>query len=123
MSREIKFRAYIKSLQWLLPVERICFDCGTVEIDLTGGNGDTAEYEFDECELMQFTGLYDKNKKEIYTGDIIRYSTDPFGQKGTFTYSVIFEQGQFRTEKSSLWAVHLVCEVIGNIYENVLEAL
>ena len=31
--REILFRAYIKTLKWIVPVERINFDCETVEAD------------------------------------------------------------------------------------------
>jgi len=69
-------------------------------------------------ELMQFTGLEDKNGKEIYEGDIIRYSLDTFGQKGTFICSVMFDRGQFRTERGTVNGVHLICEIIGNIYEN-----
>ena len=114
--REIKFKAYIKKSAIVVPVQRINFDCSTVEVRLD--EGDLWEFDFEEVELMEFTGLRDKNGNDIYESDIIRYSTDPFGQKGTFTYSVIFAQGQFRTERSTLWAVHLVCEVVGNVWEN-----
>ena len=68
----IKYRAYIPNLKWIVPVERIYFDLGTIEVDLTDGNGDTAEYYFGEVELMQSTGHKDKNNKEIFVSDIVK---------------------------------------------------
>lgn len=82
MSR-IKYMAYIKSLKWTVPVTAIDFSCQTVEVDLTYGNGDTSDYNFEEIELLQFTGIKDSKRneeypdgQEIYDGQILRYYSD-----------------------------------------------
>ena len=123
MKREIKFRAFIKSLKWMVPVEMIDFSSRTVEVDLSDGNGDASEYEFDEIELMQFTGLRDKNGKEIYEGDIVEFVDLPHGDECLCVGKVIFEEFEWHftnsiTESSLSCYDSDVLNVIGNIHEN-----
>lgn len=70
----IKYKAYIRSLGWTVPVELIDFKYKYVAVDLSDGQGDTSEYNFDEVELYRSVGLTDKNGKDMYENDTVKYT-------------------------------------------------
>ena len=87
------------------------------------------EYAFDmiinsekhNIELMQFTGLKDKNGKEIYEGDCFLYGYVEF-DSGSFSLKITKEQEYYDIGQSiylcDFLAIFKDTEVIGNIYEN-----
>lgn len=73
---------------------------------------------FDNDNVMQFTGLYDKNGKEIYEGDIVKLVNKDGIKHIT---EIKWHNGRYVTDTWMMFADTLVlhkCEVIGNIYEN-----
>jgi hypothetical protein len=72
---------------------------------------------------MQYTGLKDKHGKEIYEGDIIAFEGHHWDEIFTNPCIVKFEYGCFYPWGSGDWKVPSNrYEIIGNIYENTLEA-
>ena len=75
------------------------------------------DFEVDENSIGQFTGLCDKNNKEIYEGDILKYSFELF--KEFLQGSVIFNRGSFDFLGYPLCSFQTnQFEIIGNIYDN-----
>lgn len=137
MNREIKFRAWwqgVKKMKYFVP--------GHFE-DTPNGWAMTFIQEDEKgtifigkAEIMQYTGLKDKNGKEIYEGDILNYKRtgDNWAETPAFDadyqITVGFEDGSFVCNETSRPLHDYIrnisynpnywtnWEIIGNIYEH-----
>lgn len=115
--REIKFRAWdLRNNKWFHQDLFIMTNAGFYP-DFREFDDDQSlwDHEFD---LMQYTGLTDKNGVEIYEGDIIlrRYYSPMFKQNLETKMAIEWNE---RDTSFGLWKEKIqYVEVIGNIYEN-----
>lgn len=137
MKRAIKFRAWDNMTKSMYQVRDIDFlangEINSIRLVVAiQTSEDDIDFDFPirrsgEYELMQFTGLKDKHRKEIYEGDIIKLDDPNWGyggmydkeHDGYFYREVALEHGCFCFKNGSkLYNVNRQSEIIGNIYEN-----
>ena len=121
--REIKFRAWDTRVAAGKPLKEMAY------FELTGLDGDyiisSGTYLDGDYKLMQYTGLKDKNGKEIYEGDLIQ---DCKGQVLQIAWAYCY--ARYMASTNGEWCVFYLnepmipeqdtenMEVVGNIYEN-----
>lgn len=125
-----KFRAWHKTWEEMGKVKRIRFDDdGNANNVLFKGKEFGVNAKIDEFELMQSTGLKDKNGKEIFEGDIVtdgEFIREIRNHQTLGFYMLDEEENErFFSDSASLEdfeedakIVSEILEIIGNVYEN-----
>ena len=135
--RMIDFRAWDKKESEILDVMDIDFSgnkvgvCNVPKRLFKDGRLHTIhsiERNWNEVELMQYTGLKDKNGMEIYEGDILEVEKNEDGTyKGTINGKTFFDRFQGYSSKIKVEGMHDIdtlrywnnrVRIIGNICEN-----
>lgn len=124
MNREIKFRVWDKDLK---RIRYLNTEHDFIRFDSLGqGYYENMQTGLGEwfSDLMQYTGLKDKNGKEIYEGDICLVTILPENYKEKMVTVWCNDRNGFRfqDEDGEVWNVNdTEMEVIGNIYESEVE--
>lgn len=121
--RDIKFRAWDNENEYMITSKQGVFTALQYYMNITRqddgyyNDGGLLSPIKGKYSLMQYTGLKDKNGKEIYEGDILKGTFYGFmAPEYDFVFSVYWDE----KEKGFManYFEPSECEVIGNIYDN-----
>ena len=132
MTREIKFRIWDKDNNKMLNYNNDIVPCLTLNGVLQDCSKEVSSNISYKYDLMQFTGLHDKNGKEIWEGDIIKVGSKNWFDKGYTSNEEVsigidgvrfgkikpfskMYQGEVSGQEENHYDTF---EVIGNVYEN-----
>lgn len=120
--REIKFRAWDEKRKHYLGNWEYVINPDNGEVnELVSYNPECEKFRLNqEAVLEQFTGLQDKNGKEIYEGDVVAL-TDSSYMDENIQYERVYynEKSEWVAGKVYLSKVYFNVEVVGNIHENM----
>lgn len=120
--RSIKFRAWDTAAKQMLTNTSL-----SVRFDGEVVHAVDTDNAWKHVDLMQFAGLYDKNGKEIYEGDVVQFYMDGVGKGEGLQMRVVkwsptitgFDPFNDYSQHCCNWSVDMkTVEIIGNIYEN-----
>ncbi|MEF3886463.1 YopX family protein [Lacticaseibacillus rhamnosus] len=120
MKREIKFRSWYKENKKMAQVSRIDFGPGGIR------------YLVDDSVLLEYTGLHDKNGREVYESDILKVTGEDgesyvatvkwFGDEDYPAFDLEGIPASWSYDANALSTISEsgveTCEVIGNIFED-----
>ena len=125
MNREIKFRGKRKEgSEWLYGLPYKVNNDYYIQVE--GGLNSPDYYRVDSNTIGQFTGLLDKNGKEIYEGDLLDCDPSPQLPENPIKVGWSNKYASFVLNKSGWAYSHYFgealnpedCEIIGNIHDN-----
>ena len=116
-----KFRAWDKEFKEMVHVNALVFDEQVIKA--TYQNGNIVKEDVKNYELMQSTGLKDKNGREVFEGDIVDYKgrkaiVSWHGSYASFIYRFVDELHKRNAKWEPLYLAYYHFEVVGNKFEN-----